>query len=119
MIVTPTCRFCQGYLKSCGSQTGPYPYTKLIYHCVRCDSEQKYKYDATPLDFTFQITAESGNRYHILFDPSTMKLGIYQIIKDSNASWKPCLDIHLSEFPAWLRPDKLTEHRIKTMMVFS
>ena len=119
MIVTPTCRFCQGYLKSGGSMTGGYGYTKLIYHCERCRSQQQYKYDATPLDFSFYVDTKEGHQCNIYFDPTTMRLHIVQIMPDPSNVWKPCLDIRLSEFPAWLRPDQMTEHRIKTMMVFS
>lgn len=116
MIVTPTCRFCQGHLKSGGSQTGGnYNYTKLIYHCERCHSQQMYKYDATPLDFSFYVNFKNDKQYYVAFYPDNMKLSIYLV----GSTWKPCVDIHLSEFPAWLRPDQITEHRIQTMMVFS
>lgn len=119
MIVTPTCRFCQGYLKSGGSQTkGNQPYTELIYHCEKCESQQHYKYDASPLSFSFYTETEIGHKYYISFDPRTMKLHISQVLKDP-FSWKPCVDIQLSEIPAWLRPNNVTEMRIRTMMVFS
>ena len=119
MIVTPTCRFCQGYLKSGGSQTGGYGYTKLIYHCERCKSQQMYKYDATPLDFSFYVNYEGNKQYHIAYYPDDKRLAIHLVNPSPGPAWKPCVDIHLSEFPAWLRPDQMTEHRIQTMMVFS
>jgi hypothetical protein len=119
MIVTPTCRFCQGHLKQGGSQTkGNQPYTEVIYFCNKCESQQHYKYDASPLSFSFYTTTDVGNRYYIHFDPRTMKLHITQVLQD-NQAWKPCVDIHLSEIPAWLRPNNVSEIRIRTMMVFS
>jgi len=118
MIVTPTCRFCQGKLKSGGSQTGGYPYTKLLYNCEPCMSQQMYKYDATPLEFSFYLNF-GKRQYHIGFYPDNMRLAIHFVNTSPGPGWKPCVDIHLSEFPAWLRPDNITEERIKTLMVFS
>jgi hypothetical protein len=121
MIVTPTCRFCQGQLISGGCQTGGgVPYTKYIYHCAKCHSQQMYKYDGAPLNFTFDVHF-TGYHYYVSFDPMTMKLYIAKVTATNLGSlgWKNCLDIHLSEFPAWLRPDNISEHRIQTMMVFS
>lgn len=120
MMVKPPCRFCGGKLESGGCETGGnYHYTRYIYHCKPCLSQQKYKYEGEPLEFSFEYQLEKYH-YHITFNQVTMRMYVARVTTfPYEFEWKGCLDIHLSEFPAWLRPGNVTEDRIKTMMVFS
>jgi len=96
------------------------PYTHIIRHCKSCNSEQHFIYGTdTLISFTFRPKSET-KEYYVYYNLLTKKLSI-ALIEYSELTglhWIPQVDTTLSEFPAWLAHDFISDHRVQTLKVF-
>lgn len=106
--------------------TGADPFTHIIRHCDACKSTQHFIYGTdTLLNFYLKPKSELYE-YQVYYDIRTKKLVISRTeisgdIGTDNFDIKLITEVSttLSEFPAWLAPNFISEHRIQTLKVFS
>jgi hypothetical protein len=109
--VEPTCRYCQRRLSN-PKQRGSVPDDVYICYCKACESEQTFKASGQPTEYSFMV----GDSYCLHFWPQGK---IFKIVGYKNG--RP--DKYLLEMKgvdtSHMRPDNMTEERVKCLIVFS
>lgn len=115
MNVEPTCRYCMGKLIDRGERGSLNIPGSMIYlrYCKHCESEQTFDHEARPMEYSFMV----GEAYCIHFWPKSKAFKIVEY-KNGRPS-KYVLELTLDKPPTHMRPDNMTEERVKCLIVFS
>lgn len=115
----PDCRYCKHKLTwSCTHiptkiSTGPYKDIVVeTYWCNHCKSEQNLSEDGQELDYNFMV-----GPYKLCFYPLTKSFEIHHCPNGRKAATTPVAKI--KELPTHLKPDDMTEERVKCIITFS
>jgi hypothetical protein len=112
MNIIPTCRFCCGKLVS--SYRG-FPFTSDVfgdfahYWCYSCKSEQIYREDASPIDWSFLVPP-----YMLYFWPGH---NFTIFLMEGDYIGKPILTT--KAVPVKMTPQNITIERVKLLILFS